>query len=143
MASIHRSALLPYSSDKLYAMVQDVEAYPQFMDGCVGAQILDQGEEFMEARLDLARGGIAQSFTTRNTLNPPHSIELSLAEGPFEHFAGAWHFRALAADAGKLTLDLEFSLRGNLLSLAASSLLDRVTGNLVDAVVKRAKEVYG
>ena len=61
MASIHRSALLPYSSDKLYAMVQDVEAYPQFMDGCVGAQILDQGEEFMEARLDLARGGSAQS----------------------------------------------------------------------------------
>lgn len=143
MASIHRSALLPYSSDKLYDMVKDIEAYPQFMDGCVDAQILEEGDGFVKARLDLARGGIAQSFTTRNTLNPPDSIELSLAEGPFEHFAGVWHFRSLAADACKLSLDLEFSLRGNLLSMAASSLLDRVTGNLVDAVVKRAKEVYG
>lgn len=143
MASIHRSALLPYSSDKLYDMVKDIEAYPQFMDGCVDARILDQGDGFVEARLDLARGGITQSFTTRNTLNPPASIELSLAEGPFEHFAGAWQFKALAVDACKLSLDLEFSLRGNLISLAASGLLDRVTGNLVDAVVKRAKEVYG
>ncbi len=143
MTSIHRSALLPHSAAQLFDLVNDVESYPRYMDGCVGAQVLHVDEQHMEARLDLARGGISQSFTTRNVLTPHESITLSLKEGPFDQFAGVWRFRALSAEACKLSLDLEFTLRGGLLSAAAGKLFDRVTGNLVDAVVRRAGEVYG
>ncbi len=143
MAAIHRSALLPYSDAQLFVLVNDVEAYPQFMDGCVGAEVLHTDERHMEARLDLARGGISQSFTTVNELLPYESISLSLKEGPFENFAGIWRFQRLAEQACKVSLDLEFSLRGSLLGAAAAALLDGVTGNLVDAVVRRADEVYG
>ena len=143
MTSIHRSALLPYSAEQLYALVNDVEAYPQYMDGCVGAQVISCDVNRMEARLDLARGGISQSFTTLNELKPFESIRLTLREGPFEHFDGAWRFSALAAEACKVSLDLEFHVRGNVLGAAAAHLLDRVTGNLVDAVVRRAGELYG
>ena len=142
MAAIHRSALLPYSDQQLYALVNDVEAYPQFMDGCVGARVLHTDATHMEARLELARGGISQSFTTRNELTPYESIRLTLKEGPFERFAGHWRFQHLAEEACKISLDLEFTLRGSLLGAAAAKLLDGVTGNLVDAVVRRAHEVY-
>lgn len=143
MTSIHRSALLPHSAEQLYTLVNDVEAYPRFMEGCVGAEVLRADEASMEARLDLARGGITQSFTTLNVLRPHESITLSLKQGPFDHFAGAWRFVALAPGACKVSLDLEFRVRGGLLSAAAARLLDRVTSNLVDAVVRRAGELYG
>jgi ribosome-associated toxin RatA of RatAB toxin-antitoxin module len=141
MTSIHRSALLPYSASQVFALVNDVEAYPRFMDGCVGAEVIHSDEQHMEARLDLARGGISQSFTTINELHPYESIRLTLKDGPFEFFDGAWRFHALAEQACKVSLDLEFMVRGSLLSVAAARLLDRVTGNLVDAVVRRANEV--
>lgn len=142
MTSIHRSALLPYSDVQLYQLVNDVEAYPSFMEGCVGARVLHTDERHMEARLDLARGGITQSFTTLNELTPHELITLRLKEGPFDHFAGRWRFQALAASACKVSLDLEFTVRSGLLGAAASRLIDRVAGNLVDAVVRRAGQLY-
>lgn len=143
MTSIHRSALLPFSAEQLFTLVNDVESYPQYMDGCVGASVIHSDARHMEARLDLARGGISQSFTTKNTLVPFDSIHLTLKDGPFDQFAGAWRFRALAEQACKVSLDLEFKVRGGLLSAAAAKLFDRVTGNLVDAVVRRANDIYG
>ncbi len=143
MPAINRSALLPYSQRQLFDLVNDVEAYPQYLEGCVGAQVLHSDDATMEARLELARGGIAQSFTTRNRLWAPESIILELEEGPFERFAGRWHFQALGEAACKVSLELDFAVRSSLFGVAAGRLFDRVTNNLVDAVVRRAGQVYG
>jgi len=143
MPAINRSALLPYSAHQLFALVNDVEAYPQYMDGCVGAQVLRRDEVSMEARLDLARAGFAHSFTTLNTLSAPESIELQLKEGPFERFSGCWRFQALGEAACKVSLQLEFKVSHSLVGAAAGRLFERVTNNLVDAVVRRARHVYG
>ncbi|GAB5413143.1 MAG: type II toxin-antitoxin system RatA family toxin [Congregibacter sp.] len=142
MTSIHRKALLPYSALDLYTLVNDVESYPEFMDGCVGAKVISASDTAMEARLDLARGGIRQSFTTVNSLVPGERIHLNLKNGPFEHFDGVWQFQALAETACKVSLDLEFALRGSLIGAAASHLFERVAANLVDAVVQRAQVIY-
>jgi ribosome-associated toxin RatA of RatAB toxin-antitoxin module len=142
MPLIQRSALLPYTAEQVYHLVDDIEAYPQFMDGCVGATILSRSEDLVEARLDLARAGISQSFSTRNSLHAPHRIELELLEGPFDSFSGHWHFRALGDAACKVSLDLEFSLSNSVLGLAASKLFDSVTSQLVDGIAGRARELY-
>lgn len=142
MTTIQRSALLPYSDHQVYLLVNDVESYPQFMDGCVGARVIQTNSSHMEARLDLARGGISQSFTTINELCPYEEIRLRLKDGPFESLHGCWRFRRLAADACKVSLDLEFQFSRNLLGAAAARLFDRVANSLVDAVVRRAGEVY-
>jgi ribosome-associated toxin RatA of RatAB toxin-antitoxin module len=143
MTAIQRSALLPYSCEQLYRLVNDVGAYPEFMEGCVGAEVLHADENRMEARLDLARGGISQSFTTVNELSPYERIHLTLAEGPFESFDGVWRFVALGPQACKVSLDLEFRMRGSLLHAAAGRLFDSVAANLVTAIVRRSKQVYG
>jgi ribosome-associated toxin RatA of RatAB toxin-antitoxin module len=140
---IDRSALLPYDAHQLYTLVNDVEAYPGFMDGCVGAQVMQQGADFLEARLDLAKGGISQSFSTRNRLAPPHEIILELIDGPFEYFQGRWQFITLGEKACKLCLNLEFEMNSALLGMAAERLFDRVSNNLVDAIGKRALQIYG
>lgn len=123
--------------------MNDVAAYPEYLDGCVGSQVLSSDDNHMEARLDLARGGVSQSFITMNKLTPYEQITLSLKDGPFESFGGAWRFQRLAREACKVSLDLEFSVRRSLLGMAATRLFDRVANNMVDAVVRRAGQLYG
>ena len=143
MTSIDRSALLPFSAESLFALVADIERYPEFLQGCVGAEILASGDGAVTARLALSRAGITQSFVTRNTSQRPDWIALNLVEGPFEHFTGRWMFTSLAPEACKVALTLDFNLRGGLINAAAGKLFDRVAHDLVDAVVKRAHSICG
>jgi ribosome-associated toxin RatA of RatAB toxin-antitoxin module len=143
MTVVNRSALLPYSASQLFDLVSDVESYPEFMEGCVGASILRREENLVEARLDLARAGINQSFSTRNRMRCAEEITLELIEGPFEHFSGRWEFLALGESGCKLSLNLEFTFRNSLIGAAASRLFDRATSSLVEAVCKRARHLYG
>lgn len=143
MTVINRSALLPYSARQLFDLVSDVESYPSYMDGCVGVRILRRDAEMLEARLDLARGGINQSFSTRNRMRAAQQITLELLDGPFEYFNGHWGFHALGDSACKMSLYLEFKFSSKLLGVAASRLFEKVTNNLVDAVGRRATQLYG
>ena len=140
---IQRSALLPFSAQQMYQLINDIEAYPQYLDGCVGAEMISQSAEHMEARLDLAKAGLKYSFTTRNRLTPCESIVMELVDGPFNHFQGEWRITALNDEASKINLDLAFELKGKVLTLAAKKLFEPVANNLVDAVAKRAKQLYG
>ena len=143
MTTISRSALLPYSADQIFELINDVGAYPQFMDGCVGAEVLSESDDAMVARLDLSRAGVRQSFTTRNALQRPLEIKLELVDGPFESFAGRWTLLALNEQACKVSLFLSFTLNSSILSAAARQLFNGAANSMVDAMVKRAKVVYG
>ncbi len=143
MPLVRRSALLPYSAWQVFRLVDDIESYPQYMDGCVAAEILRGEGDSVAARLELSQAGISQSFATLNRRRPPHRIELELLEGPFERFSGHWQFRALGEAACKLSLELDFSLRGPLSGAAGGGLLDSAASRLVGAIGERARQLYG
>ncbi|MAT91254.1 MAG: ubiquinone-binding protein [Halioglobus sp.] len=143
MTHISRSALLPHDARRLFDLVNDVEAYPQYMGGCVGAQVLRREAHLVEARLDLARGGVRQSFSTRNHLVPGREIVLELLDGPFDQFQGRWDFQQLGDAGCKMSLDLQFRINSRVLGVAATKLFDRVSNDLVDAVAQRARTLYG
>jgi ribosome-associated toxin RatA of RatAB toxin-antitoxin module len=140
---IAKTALLPYPAEQLFDLINDIEAYPQYMDGCVGATILHADADTVEARLQLSRSGITQSFATRNRLQRPQTIDMALLEGPFKSLSGRWQFNALAPEACKVSLDLQFELDGKLASLAAGKLFEGVASNLVDSLCRRAHGLYG
>lgn len=143
MTHIHRHALLPYAPERLFALVNDVAAYPQYMEGCVGAEVLAADAASMTARLDLARGRIRQSFTTCNRLQPPARIIMELVDGPFESFEGSWEFHPLGDSACKVTLDLRFTMTSRIAGMAAGKLFQSVANHLVDALGARARQLYG
>ncbi|HNH71970.1 MAG TPA: type II toxin-antitoxin system RatA family toxin [Pseudomonadales bacterium] len=143
MTRIRRTVLLPYPVEKLYALINDIERYPEFMEGCVGAQLLCVEPDTLVARLDLAKGPLRQSFTTRNHLHPPHSIRMELEAGPFSQFAGQWQLDALGTQGCKVSLDLEFELASKLISLAAGKLFQSVADQMVDAICLRAHTLLG
>ncbi len=140
---IRRSALVLYSDRQMYDLVNDVASYPLYMDGCERAEIISRGEHEMVAKMWLKKAGVGTSFTTRNRLQPPHSIELTLTEGPFSAFHGLWQFQALEQNACKVSLEMEFALSNSVLGAAVGMLFARVADNMVSALIKRAQTVYG
>ena len=106
--SCHRSALVEHSAARMFDLVNDVQAYPSRFRWCSAAQILEQGEDRLVARLDLGLGSFSTWFQTENTLRRPYSIDMQLRDGPFKQLHGRWEFHALAEDACKVTLTLEF-----------------------------------
>jgi len=80
---------------------------------------------------------------TRNTLNAPQSIEMRLEEGNFSNFSALWRFESLTENACKVSFDMDFSFDNALLNLTAGKLVSSAANSLVDALVERAKLVYG
>ena len=126
----------------MFELVNDIEAYPHYMPGCVGAKILERGDGWLKARLDLSRLGIKQSFSTHNELSPPHVMSLELEDGPFKFLRGEWRFDALNDSACKVVFWLEFEVANALLSIALPKLMEQVAGEQVDALCQRAKHIY-
>lgn len=140
---VQRSALVPYAAEKMYSLVNDVEAYPLFLPHCRSARILERQEHVLLASIDLAKGALHRSFTTRNLLEPPHRIHLQLVQGPFRSLSGHWEFTALEKNRTRVALDLEFEFANRLLALAVGPVFHHLANSLVDAFVDRAQVVYG
>lgn len=141
--SVERSALVPYSALQMFELVNDIESYPQYMNDCVGAQVLRRGEGWLEARLELQKAGISQSFVTRNQLEPPTRMTMSLVEGPFSRLEGCWTFTDLDAGGCQVRLELEFEMQNRWLSMAAGKFFEAAASQQVDALCRRARQVYG
>ncbi len=142
MAQINRSALVMFSAEQMYQLVNDVAAYPQFLPGCVGSRVLDASDSQMTAAVEVAKAGIRHTFTTRNTLCPHERIQMQLVDGPFRRLTGGWHFTPLDSDACKVELALEFEFSSTLVELAFGRIFRELTGAMVQAFSQRAKEVY-
>jgi ribosome-associated toxin RatA of RatAB toxin-antitoxin module len=87
--------------------------------------------------------GVNQTFTTRNKLQFPERMELSLVDGPFSRFVGVWHFYRLSDDACKVTYDMDFEVSNKLAGIALGAVFKQMASMMVDSFVKRAKQVYG
>jgi len=145
MTSISRSALVNYSARQMFDLVNDIESYPSFMQGCTAAQVLSRSENEITGRLTLAKAGIKQTFTTRNSLHDTdsgHRIGLELVEGTFKKFNAQWRFDSLSEQACKVSLEMEFSFSFGLVDFALEKLFSSSANNLVEALVNRAQQVY-
>lgn len=143
MARVNRSALVMFSAEQMYRLVNDVEAYPHFLPGCVDGRVIESNDEQMIASVGVSKAGIHKTFTTRNVLLPNRSIDMQLVEGPFKMLRGIWHFISLDDSACKIELDLEFEFASPLIEMAFGKIFKELTGAMVSAFTQRAKEVYG
>ncbi len=142
MATINRSALVEYSAQQMFDLVNDIEKYPLFMQGCRSASVISRSEDELIGELCLAKAGISQRFTTRNRLQAPHQIDMQLVKGNFSNFHARWTFDALSDTACKMSLQMEFEFKYGLVDFAAEKLFSSSANNQVDALVKRAHQVY-
>jgi ribosome-associated toxin RatA of RatAB toxin-antitoxin module len=144
MAHIKRSALVHYSPAEMYRLVNDVDDYKNFLPWCASSEIKTETDTEMIASVEIAKGLLNKTFTTRNKLQKDHRIELELVDGPFKKLTGFWQFDALKTDnACRVNLELEFEFDNAMMSLAAKPIFTQIANSLVDSFCKRAIEVYG
>ena len=143
MPVVEKSALVPYSDQQMFELVKDVASYPEFLPWCAGAELLSDDGHKVCGRIEVARMGIHQSFSTCNEYEAPHWMKIELVEGPFRSLHGRWDFQALREDACKVMLRLEFEFSGHLINAACGKVFHQIANTLVESFVKRAKEVYG
>jgi ribosome-associated toxin RatA of RatAB toxin-antitoxin module len=129
--------------DKMYALVANVEEYPGFLPWCRGARVRVPGENTVEASLEIGRGPIRKTFTTRNVMTPDSRIDIELINGPFKHLEGYWQFEALDGDGCRVVLDLEFELSNAVLQRTLGPLFSEIAHTMLNAFCRRAKELYG
>lgn len=143
MKRICHSVLVPYSAQEMYALVDHIERYPEFLPWCAGAQVTAQADGAKRARLDIDYHGIRAHFTTSNVNSSGASIVVTLVDGPFRHLHGEWRFRALAEAASKVELELAYEFASGLLERAVGPVFDHIASTFVEAFVRRAHAVYG
>ena len=134
MPQISRTALVPYSAEQMYQLVNDVQSYPQFLPGCTGSRILESTPGQMTAAVDVSKA--------RNQLTSNQSILMSLVDGPFKKLIGGWKFTPLSQDACRIEFHLDFEFTNKLIELAFGRVFKELAANMVQAFTVRAKEVY-
>jgi ribosome-associated toxin RatA of RatAB toxin-antitoxin module len=146
MKTVHKSVLIWYSAQEMFALVTDVEAYPKFLPWCDHATVLAHEPDGMRAEVGISFGGIRQKFTTRNRHVEGREVHISLVDGPFSLLEGHWLFSPVGGEeqrACRVELKLDYAFRSATLATLVGPVFDKIAGSLVDAFVKRAEQVYG
>ncbi len=143
MHTISKHAIVAYSTEKMYRLVNDVKSYPEFLAWCTNSQIISEQGNEVHASISATKGPFNQTFSTKNTLLAPEQITIELLDGPFKHLCGTWRFVPLSDEACKIYFDLEFGFATKLLDIALSPYFRKITEQQLDAFITRAKAVYG
>ncbi|MGD8109662.1 SRPBCC family protein [Vibrio sp. TRT 21S02] len=142
MKQVSRSALVSFSAEQMFNLVNDVASYPEFLPGCSGSRVIESSDSGMVASVDVSKAGISKTFTTSNELVSGEAILMNLVDGPFKTLKGGWFFTALDDQACKVELKLEFEFSSKMIEMAFGKIFNELTSNMVNAFTKRAKMVY-
>jgi ribosome-associated toxin RatA of RatAB toxin-antitoxin module len=143
MREVKRSALVPFTAAQMFALVEDIERYPDFVPWVTRAELVSRTDNEVVGRLEMHRSGLRERFTTRNILAPPRQITLMLVEGPFRTLEGHWTFDPIADRGTKVGLNVRFEFANPMLAMLLSRSFEKNCGELVDAFIARARAVYG
>ena len=143
MATIAKSALVQHRATEMFALVDDVSSYKDFLPWCGGSEELSRNDDEVKASVMIAHSGLNKSFTTLNRLQKDKLIEMSLIDGPFKHLHGFWRFDELSADACKISLDLEYEFSNRLIGMVVGPVFGQIANTLVDSFCQRAEVIYG
>ena len=142
MQVVERSALVTYTAAQMFALVNDVARYPEFLPWCVGARVEDISAGERIAAIKVARGVQQTEFTTSNSLLQVVQIHMRLMHGPFRDLKGDWRFEAIGTRGSRVYFRVEFEFKNRLTATAFNAVFEALCGTLVDAFVLRAQKIY-
>jgi ribosome-associated toxin RatA of RatAB toxin-antitoxin module len=143
MTKISKQANVAYSARQMFALVNDIKSYPEFLPWCTEANILEEKSNYLIASISISLGKIKQSFTTENTMKVDTSISMKLVKGPFKKLNGYWQFHDRADGGCSVSLDMQFEFKNKIMKHTLGAAFKKITSSLVDAFVDRARVVYG
>jgi ribosome-associated toxin RatA of RatAB toxin-antitoxin module len=138
MREVKRSALINKPPAEVFALINDIESYPQFLPWCTHARVQSRTESQIVATIGVRKGALQGEFTTRNTLDPSRSIRMDLVSGPFRTLQGEWRLTPIE-NGCRVDLTMRFAFNNRLSAILFEPLFAETIGSLVDAFVTRAR----
>ena len=136
------SRALPYTPDQMFLLVADVDKYPEFLPWCVGARVRTRTETELVADLTIGFGPFREGFTSRVALERPHRCTVKYENGPFRYLNNQWTFEPDPKGC-RVKFFVEFEFRSRLLQAAIGAVFNEAVKLMVNAFLKRARQVYG
>jgi ribosome-associated toxin RatA of RatAB toxin-antitoxin module len=146
MKTVTKSVLIWYSPSEMYRLVTDIDQYPKFLPWCDQARVVSSDETGMVVEISILFAGIRQTFTTRNQHVLDRQVAIKLVNGPFSRLDGAWNFMPVGTGserACRVELTLNYGFNNVILGKLVGPVFDKIADNMVEAFIKRAKQVYG
>lgn len=133
--------VLPYSPAQMYALVMDIERYPEFLPWCVGARIWQREPDFIMADLLVGYKMLREKFTSRVRFVPDTEIHVEYLDGPLKFLKNDWSFLS-EPDGCRVQFHLDFEFRHRLLQGLMEGFFNEAMSCMMDAFVARARVLY-
>lgn len=140
MPTVRKSVIIPRSCATMFALVDDVERYPEFLPWCPATRLLERSAEVTRARLEVDYHGLKSHIETLNRKRPPESMELEFVDGPFQEFSGLWSFTALGDEGCRVEFALDYAFSSRVLEATLGPVFGHIMETLVESFVVRAEE---
>ena len=142
MATHAERRVLPYTPLQIYALVADVERYPEFLPWCRAARITRRDGNVIHADLVIGFKMFRERFSSKVTLNPPESVHVDYIKGPMRHLNNHWRFEP-HENGCLVDFYVDFEFRSAFLHPAIGLLFHEAARRMVSAFEARAKKLYG
>ncbi len=136
---------VPYTADQMFALVADVEKYPEFLPWCTALRIVekDHAGGTLTADMVVAYKVFRERFRSRVHLDrDERRIEAAYIDGPFRNLENRWRFTDKPDGGSVIDFEIAFEFKNILLQATAQAVFDKVFSRMSEAFVKRAEEVY-
>lgn len=136
---------LPYTAEQLFALVSDVQSYPDFLPWCIEANIINRKDDEGVFFADMVVGhkALKERFRSKVITKHPHNIHVEYITGPLKHLSNQWHFVRGKDNSCTIDLFVEFEFRSKILQRLMEVLLNEMSQQMVKAFEKRAEKLYG
>jgi ribosome-associated toxin RatA of RatAB toxin-antitoxin module len=143
MALVEKSVLIERTPAQMFALVDRIEDYPQFLPWCGGTDLRERTPTLTAATVHINYHGLKSHFSTENIKAEPTLMDIRLTDGPFAHMDGHWRFTPLGETACKVEFRLHYEFSSHLLEKVLGPVFNHIANTFVDSFVKRAQTVYG
>src|SRR5947209_17624582 len=134
--------VLPYSPEQLFALVADIERYPEFLPWCRAARVRERRPDLIVADLIIGFRMFRERFTSRVVLDRPRRIDVAYTEGPFRYLNNHWTFTPVAGGC-RVGFFVDFEFKSRLLQRLIEVLFGEAVRRMVGAFERRARDLYG
>jgi coenzyme Q-binding protein COQ10 len=137
-----------HSAANMFALVADVERYPEFVPLCQSLKVrrrtTENSKEVIVADMTIAYKVVSETFTSRVTLERERlTILVEYIEGPFRRMNNRWTFRPVDDKSCEVEFFLTYEFRSRTLGLLMGSVFDAAFRRFATAFERRADQVYG
>ncbi|MBF0417108.1 MAG: type II toxin-antitoxin system RatA family toxin [Magnetococcales bacterium] len=141
MAKHSSTTLVSFTPEQMYALVVDMDRYPEFIPWIVRARKFDEKPDRFMSEMTFAFKGLREIFLTEDHIVPNALIRIQLVSGPFRNLESEWRFSP-AEGGARIDFFINFSFKNRLLDLTLGPIFGEASKRMVEAFKQRATEIY-